>query len=256
VSETCAREWPRIGLPMYTLQGSPHGWGISAAYVQAVDRAGGLAIPVPLLADHPFLDRCLASLDGLLLCGGGDVSPARYAGHDTGHSRGIDQERDEVELFLASRARDLDMPMLGICRGVQIMNVAAGGTLIEDIPTQCGETIQHQTPACEPRDTLAHRVWLSGDGLVRLVGCQGLRLGHTQVAVNSTHHQAAHQVGAGYEVAARADDGIIEALISADGRFQVGVQWHPEELLQDGHDGLHLALFTGLVRAAARRREA
>jgi len=74
--------------------------------------------------------------------------------------------------------------------------------------------------------------------------------------VNSTHHQAAHQVGAGYEVAARADDGIIEALISADGRFQVGVQWHPEELLQDGHDGLHLALFTGLVRAAARRREA
>ena len=253
---------PRIGMPMSTVTRPSVRWTISPAYVRAVRVAGGLSIPIPLVTDTHSLDEYLAGLDGLLLCGGGDIAPARYGGTDTGLCDGIDRDRDTVELYLATRAAELGLPTLGICRGIQVLNVAAGGTLIQDIPTQWHQPAQHRTPASAPRDTLAHAVELdpqAADPLRVVPACAELCdawRATSELMVNSTHHQAVDRLGSGYSVAGTAQDGIIEAIVATESSFRLGVQWHPEELLDGGHDGLHRALFTSLVHAAAQRREA
>jgi putative glutamine amidotransferase len=249
---------PRIGLPMFTTESRPARWAISPPYVNAVRLAGGIPIPIPLVTCRDTLDAYLVQVDGLLLCGGGDVAPERYAAPDAGLCAGIDPDRDSVELSLTVRAAELGMPVLGICRGLQVMNVAAGGTLIQDLPSLRGGTVQHRTPPTARRDTLAHAVRLESDILARVLrnGPRDDRAASPDVWVNSTHHQAVYRLGDGYMIAAYAEDGIVEALVATDGCYRLGVQWHPEELQSDGQDGLHRALFTGLVRAAAQWREA
>ena len=249
---------PRIGLPMYTAGERPHRWMTSPGYICAVALAGGIPLPIPLLRDETLLDDYLDTMDGLLFCGGGDIDPAAYGAPALGLSHGIDPDRDAVELYLARGAATRRLPTLGICRGLQLMNVAAGGTLVQDIARASPNALAHATPADLPRDTRAHDVAIISGVAARI---QDTRLrkafqASPSLPVNSTHHQAVAQVAPPFSVAATAEDGIIEALAGTDGWFRLGVQWHPEEMLSGGHDGLHRALFEALVRAAAQRGEA
>ncbi|MGI6367222.1 MAG: gamma-glutamyl-gamma-aminobutyrate hydrolase family protein [Anaerolineae bacterium] len=243
---------PRIGLPMYTSATQPGRWLSSASYVHAVTRAGGLAVPVPLLREPSVIEAWLQQLDGLLLCGGGDIAPERYGQVNQGLSMGIDEDRDAVELALARGATKRHLPTLGICRGAQLMNVAAGGSLIQDIPTQLPDALGHATPPTLPRDTLPHQV-ATVPGALGALGNSALSGAWdacTPLAVNSSHHQATAVPGTGLTVAATAPDGVVEALAGDAGWFRLGLQWHPEELLAPGHHPIHLLFFQSLVAAA------
>lgn len=249
---------PRIGLPMYTAGAQPHRWMTSPAYVRAVALGGGIPVPIPLLIDWALLDDYLDTIDGLLLCGGGDIDPAAYGAPAVGLSHGIDPDRDAVELYLARGAATRHLPTLGICRGLQLMNVAAGGTLVQDIATAYPDALAHATPADLPRDTHAHEVAILSEVASRMPDplLRESFVTTPSLPVNSTHHQAVARVGHPFLVAATAEDGIIEALVGIDGWYRVGVQWHPEEMLNGDHDGLHRTLFSALVRAATQRGEA
>ncbi len=224
-------------------------WSISPAYARAVQAAGGIPIPVPLLSEEEHLRACYERLDGLLLCGGGDVAPEAYGAQDTGLCADIVPARDALELTLARWALAEGLPLLGICRGIQVLNVAAGGGLIQDIPTALPTALAHRTPPTMPRDHPAHTVRIAPDCLLGELGAPG------GLPVNSTHHQAVAALGRGLRATAWAPDGIIEA-VEGDGagRLLIGVQWHPEELVH-ADDPLHRALFERLVQCAAGARE-
>ncbi|MGE5198814.1 MAG: gamma-glutamyl-gamma-aminobutyrate hydrolase family protein, partial [Rhodospirillaceae bacterium] len=195
-------------------------------YVASVTLAGGR--PWELSHDADSVESVLASCDGLLLTGGADVAPERYgeARHPT--VTGVDAARDEYEIALVRAALAADLPILAICRGLQVMNVAAGGSLVQDIPSQVGTTVPHQVPS--PKAAIAHDVGVvAGSRLAELVadGIVGGRL-----PVNSRHHQAVQRIAAGFVVTAEAPDGVIEALERPESRFCVGVQWHPENFVE------------------------
>jgi putative glutamine amidotransferase len=157
----------------------------------------------------------------------------------------VDAARDEYEIALVRAASAADLPILAICRGLQLMNVAAGGSLIQDVPSQVGNAVPHQV--ADPKDAIAHEVSLvPGSRLEQLMG-------HAAVAgrlpVNSRHHQAVGRVAGGFVVTSLAPDGVVEALERPGARFCVGVQWHPENFVESG---TFLPLFAGLLAAATR----
>jgi putative glutamine amidotransferase len=225
----------------------------SRAYVDLVTAAGGVPLAVPPLPEQP-LRRLYELCDGLLLPGGRDLDPAGYddpaddawaTWHDAAHEDvPLDEphpELDGVELTLARWARKDRLPVLGICRGLQVLNVALGGTLWTDLGRQ--RDVAHVGPPDGPATTLVHDVDVVPG--TRLAATLGPR----RVTVNSRHHQAVRELGAGLAVAATAADGTVEAVESADpGWFALAVQWHPEELVEDGATN---ALGHGLVGAAA-----
>jgi putative glutamine amidotransferase len=199
--------------------------GQLSTYVDAVLGAGGVPIIVPLLPDANDLRQVYASLDGLLLPGGGDLDPQQYLTPPHPATGSIDADRDEVELFLARRALTDRKPLLGVCRGIQLLNVALGGSLYQDLPTEFDGALPHYFHYPEhPLDTPAHNVQVEEDSL--LAQC----LGQPIVQVNSRHHQAARQVAPGLNVVGRAPDGVIEALELPGHPFALGVQWHPENM--------------------------
>lgn len=213
-------------------------------YRAALERAGvEIRELMPALRLPDAVDGC----DGLLLTGGVDVAPSLYgeAPHPTVE---IDPERDEYELQLAREALARDMPVLAICRGAQVLNVAAGGTLIQDIPSALPDATQHTVT--EPKNALAHLVQVApGTCLSRLLA---VRLGHDRtIAVNSRHHQSIKRTAPEFIVSALAPDGVVEAIEKPDARFCVGVQWHPENFWRTGE--FH-ELFDALAEAAARHR--
>jgi putative glutamine amidotransferase len=212
---------------------------VSRWYVEAVARAGGLPLILPTLA--PILAaETLDGLDGLLLIGGGDVSPSRYGEAAAPEVRDVDDARDEWELALIA-GRDATFPVLGVCRGAQVLNVAAGGSLIQHLPAVTAEPHRLRERDCEE----VHRVSLEPTSALAAI------LGRSVVGVNSVHHQAIRRVGAGYQAVAWAADGIVEAIERVDGAPVVAVQWHPESLIDLAPHG---QLFLWLTRAAARRR--
>jgi putative glutamine amidotransferase len=211
-------------------------------YLEAIERAGGLPLVVPPLGDAAMaalLDR----VDGVCLSGGPDVDPVAY-GADPHPQLGPTERRlDEFELGLARAADERGLPILAICRGAQVINVARGGTLHQHLPDVVGDAVQHRQP--EPSGEATHPIRISPHTtLASLVGSHWLR-------VNSFHHQAVREVGRGLAVTATAPDGTIEAFEARDRDFLVGVQWHAECLV-DRH--AHAALFSGLVGACATRR--
>jgi putative glutamine amidotransferase len=211
-------------------------------YVESVARAGGEPLLLEL-SDDPSdsLDR----IDGLLLTGGADVDPAEYG--ETPHpSVEIDAARDRFEIPLTRGALARDMPLLAICRGVQVLNVAAGGTLVQDIPTALTSDLNHSLQV--PKDAVAHSIDIVPGS--RLAACVS-GTAATSCAVNSRHHQSVGMVGARFVVSAVSPDGVIEAIEQPDAAFCVGVQWHPENFWRTGE---FAPLFASFIDTARQRR--
>ena len=211
------------------------------AYVQAVYRAGGLPVLIPLGITDADLKALLARLDGLLFTGGGDIAPGRYGGQPHPRVYDIDPDRDRVEINLVQMAVDDGMPFLGICRGFQVLNVAMGGTMYEDILDQHPGALKHDYFPGYPREMLVHPVRVApGSRLAEI-------LEQTEVEVNSLHHQGVRQVPEALRTTAFAPDGIPEAVELPGHPFGLAVQWHPEWL--QAHAPMR-RLFEALVGAA------
>jgi putative glutamine amidotransferase len=216
-------------------------YGLMPSYTEAVSKAGGIPLLIPLGLDEEALLAILDRVDGVLLPGGGDVDPAAYNSPRHPTVSGVDPERDRTEIFVARTAVAQGKPLLAICRGLQVLNIALGGTLRQDIPSQIAGSLDHNASADRPRSTLAHTVDVkAGSLLARL-------LGKSHTWVNSYHHQSIHDLAPELTITARSGDGVIEGAEISDHPFAVGVQWHPENLVDD--DSAMLALFRGLVEA-------
>ena len=226
---------PRIGITSATLPGDRGPTTtVNRPYVDAVLAAGGLPLVLPVL-DPSCVDEVLATIDGLLLSGGGDVDPARYGAEAVPEVFGVDPARDAWELALADAAR---LPLLAVCRGAQVLNVAAGGTLVQHLP----EAVDASHRDRERRGEIVHPVAVVAGSQLHAA------TGTTTFGVNTVHHQAVDVVGDGLVVTARAPDAVVEAIEPADGRPVLGVQWHPELLTAIDE---HAALFRWLVEAAS-----
>ena len=226
--------------PNQRVQGELHG------YMDAVLAVGGLPVMIPLAVQGADLAELYGYLAGLVLPGGGDLEPALYhaAPHPTTNS--IDPDRDQAEIWLARQALADAKPLLGICRGLQVLNVAAGGSLIQDLPTERPEADAHYFRYPDyPLDYPAHNVQVEEDSLLARV------VGEPILEVNSRHHQALQAVAPSLAVVGRAPDGVIEAVESPRHPFALAVQWHPENL--QAQPAMR-ALFAQFVATAAQRR--
>ena len=196
---------------------------LNAAYVRALESAGLVPVVVPPLETAGTAVRVLDAVSGLVLSGGEDVDPSRYGEIPHPELGPVNCARDETELALLARARELGLPTLAICRGIQVVNVGLGGSLIQDLPSQRQNVATHEVD--DERDTRVHGVRVDPDSRLASI------LGAHSLAVNSIHHQAVDRLGEAMRVSARADDGTIEGVESDDPSWwMVGVQWHPEEL--------------------------
>lgn len=225
-----AAVYPLIGIPsrrdLSSRSGSPV-FAQNRTYVEAITAAGGAPVLIPLNLGEEALRAIYERLDGLLLAGGEDVHPRHYG--EAIHERcgEIGEARDTVELTLARWALAEGLPTLAICRGIQVLNVAAGGTLYQDIASQVPGSLKHDFWPDHPRNCLAHQVTINGDSHLAAI------LGQGQVTVNSLHHQAVKDLAPSFRAVAQAPDGVIEAIEGHDHPFALGVQWHPEELVDD-----------------------
>jgi putative glutamine amidotransferase len=232
---------PLIGITTYVTPAKWSYWELDAAlipvdYVRAVERAGGRALLVPPSEDG--VEETLGALDGLVFSGGSDLDPELYDQEPHNETFGIHEERDRAELALLEAALRRDMPVLAICRGSQVLNVALGGDLVQHLPEVVGDEKHKHTPGA----FADHDVTVEpGTKLGSLLG------DHTPV--KSHHHQGIGRIGEGLRVAAHAEDGTVEAVEDPGRRFAVGVLWHPEA----GDDA---RLFEELVREAAQYRAA
>ncbi len=232
---------PLIGISCWQNPG-PSAYGeffVPETYVHALRHAGAMPVLIPYVTTEEEAAAVLERLDGLLLSGGVDVDPLHW-GEEPHRSMGrIDPGRDRSELLLVKEALARELPLVGICRGIQVLAVAAGGSLWQDLPAQLHTTLQHDQKA--PRWYPTHAIHVTpGSRLAALLG--------TELRVNSFHHQAVRQVPAGFNVTATSGDGVIEAIEHPTLPFALGVQWHPEALWdQEQH---HNALFTAFVEAA------
>jgi putative glutamine amidotransferase len=207
-------------------------------YVSAVRAAGGE--PRVLTPDHDPLPEALDRCDGVLLTGGADVDPTRYGESKRHATLTVEPARDAYELALVDAAFERRLPILAICRGIQLLNVARGGTLYQDLPDQAPSAVNHRIK--EPSDAMAHDVAIAPD--TRL---STLLDGAPTVAVNSRHHQAVRDAAPGFIISATAPDGIVEGIELPGEAFCVAVQWHPENFWRSGR---FLSLFEGLIAAA------
>jgi putative glutamine amidotransferase len=210
-------------------------------YEESIRRAGADVRVLDRAIDRP--EDVIRSAQGILLPGGGDVMPSIYgeAAHRTYSA--AEPGRDDYELELARRAVEADVPLLGICRGIQVLNVARGGSLVQDIQDEIGVTVNH-TQRDSPV-TIAHEVWISEGSLLDRLMRE--RLESDACPVNSRHHQAPKVLGAGLIVSATAPDGVIEAIEDSSRRFCLGVQWHPENFYRTGE---FRPIFEGFIQAA------
>ena len=211
-------------------------------YEESVRRAGADVLVVD--PSGPLPEHVIASVDGLVLTGGGDVQPSLYGATAHPTIELAEAGRDEYEIALVRLATEADLPVLAICRGLQVLNVARGGTLVQDIPDQVGTAVIHRVPT--PRDATAHEISIRRGSLLERVLNESTPSTHIQ-GVNSRHHQAVREIGADLIITATAPDGVVEAAEDPSCRFFIGVQWHPENFCRTGR---FQELFDALVRAS------
>ncbi len=226
---------PKYKIPLIT---SPK------SYLLALVKTGAMPVLIPLNLPLDSLDELLSHLDGVVFTGGGDIDPDRFGGLHHEAISDIDTERDAIEMQLVLKVSERDIPFLAICRGLQVLNVAFGGTLYTHIPDQLENTINH--PYCEGEsfDKISHSVKVDPkSGLGNIVGT-------TSFKVNSLHHQGVREVGQGLLAVAWAPDGLVEGMELPGHPFGIAVQWHPEWLLDTNHSQ---ALFNTFVEVASRR---
>ncbi len=215
---------------------------LTEAYIQALSRAGADPVLIPPGLPDEGLESLLSRLDGILFSGGGDVHPRRYGSQPHPLVNEVDEDRDRVEIALVQQALEDGTPFLGICRGLQVVNVALGGSLYEDLLDQHPNAIKHDRFPDEARDYLAHSVSIEpGSQLAEVLGTRELQ-------VNSLHHQGIRQVARDLRSTAYAPDGVIEAVEAQEHPFGLAVQWHPEWL--QAHLVMR-SLFERFVQAAA-----
>ena len=208
---------PLIGITSYARGGTRLSFSVPCEYVDAIRRAGGVPVVLP-----PVLGPVREALDvvsALIFPGGGDIHPEHYGGHDHDANYGTCHERDAFELVMARAALDRDMPIMCVCRGMQVLNVALGGDLISHIPDLYGTQVIHRTPEVQ---AITHPVRIDPKSHLARV------YGDTSATVQSVHHQAVGRLGDGLRAVAWAEDGVVEAVESEKHGFVVAVQWHPE----------------------------
>ena len=229
---------PIIGITSDVQEGSKH--TLNNTYVKAIQRAGGVPIILPVGIEKD-VSRLSTMIDGLLLTGGHDINPLLF-GEEPHHRLGeVSPSRDSIEMEFTREMLKLDKPIFGICRGLQVLNVAVGGTMYQDIHSQNDKPIiQHVQKA--PRSHQSHFVQVEKGSLFESIAESN------QLEVNSFHHQAVKDVPEPFTVSGVASDGIIEVIESARHRFVIGVQWHPEELSANG-DPVSLRLFEKFIEA-------
>ncbi|HXN02779.1 MAG TPA: gamma-glutamyl-gamma-aminobutyrate hydrolase family protein [Candidatus Dormibacteraeota bacterium] len=236
--------FPLIGLPTLAIPPGPKPprFGINQSYVRALSAAGCAPVLIPVLDDEDRLRAIYDRLDGIVFPGGADVAPHEYGEEPIGNLNVVEPPRDRIELTLARWAFADDLPTLGICRGQQLLNVALGGSLYQDLRHQGVTTVEHSDADGRARNALLHRVRLDPSSrLAQLID-------ETSIEVNSLHHQAVKVVAAPLKATGTSEDGVIESLESDERRFLIAVQWHPEEI-----DDLPWVqrLFAGFARAAS-----
>ncbi len=242
---------PLIGVATQTLPAVPGErpacWIMGTRYVEAIRAQGGVPVLIPLLPQDPEAMRAIFDrLDGVFLTGGVDVDPSRYGEERHPLCGTTDADRDAIELMLLDYAMGRGLPVLAVCRGIQILNVARGGTLYQDVSAQVPAALKHDhfpTPANPSRTYLAHDITVTPGSRMADI------LGDTVVPVNSMHHQAIKDLAAGLRPTAFAPDGIIEGVEGTDEQYLVAVQWHPEELTET-QPGMR-RLFEAFLEAAA-----
>jgi putative glutamine amidotransferase len=216
-----------------------------ADYLESVKRVGGEPTELDYRRDEP--QEVVTRIDGLMLTGGGDVDPSLYGEtpHDT--FQASESGRDAYEIALIHAAMDAGMPIFAICRGMQVLNVALGGTLVQDIPSMVAGALPHAVP--EPRYHIAHEVWVGAGSRLEKLMIETLEAGTCQV--NSRHHQAVKAVAPNWEVAGTAPDGVVEAIEQPGDVFRMAVQWHPENFWRTGE---FRPLFEAFIDAARKSR--
>jgi len=222
------------GLPLYIM---------NQTYIWTLEKLGALPVMIPLQMSEATLRGIYERLDGIFLPGGEDIDPGRYGVEAHTWLGATDEERDRTELLITRWAVEDGMPLLGVCRGVQVMNVACGGTLYQDLQQECPSLAKHDfMPPTYDRFRTSHTVTIEPDSrLARSLG--------TVHQVNSMHHQGINQLGVGLRVVARAEDGLPEAVELPLLPYFVGVQWHPEEMATT--DQSSMKLFYDFVEVAA-----
>lgn len=216
---------------------SPDVASVGINYPNAVLRSGHTPVILPCCSDAQAVREMVSRTDALLLAGGGDLDPATYGAEPSPHLGTVIRQRDDFEFFLLAQAMLQRKPVLGICRGIQVINVFFGGTLYQDLPSEFSEqSALHQRPDLQWDEV--HPIRIAPDSRLAQV------LGTTACSVNSTHHQACRQIASGFSVTAQAGDGVIEAIESEDYPI-LGVQFHPERLI-NLPDSAFLRLFSSL----------
>jgi putative glutamine amidotransferase len=236
---------PLIGIPCATVERVGSSIPVFAGnppYIRALEAAGALPVLIPLYQDVSLLEDLRGRLDGLLLTGGGDVDPRQYDELSHPKTERADDARDRIELAITRDALRQEIPIFGICRGMQLFNIARGGTLIQDIPSQVRGSVEHD-PSGDRSAFAMHNISIEADSrLARIIGA-------TSHIVNSYHHQAVATPGTGVRVVARAEDGVAEAIELEDHTFAMAVQFHPERLFEQ--DAQLANLFDAFVAACA-----
>jgi putative glutamine amidotransferase len=216
---------------------------VNEAYIHALTAAGAVPSLIPLGLTLEQLDAILERIDGIVFTGGGDIHPERSGSQWHPRLENVDADRDRVEIHLVTRSVEREMPFLGICRGLQVINIAFGGSLYMDIQDQRPDSLQHQSPEEWQRDRPAHSVQILPDTRLRAI------LASEELLVNSHHHQAIRHPGEKLKISAYSPDGIIEALEVLNYPYGLAVQWHPEWM---NTQAPMLSLFQSLSEAASQ----
>ncbi|MFB2835119.1 gamma-glutamyl-gamma-aminobutyrate hydrolase family protein [Floridanema evergladense] len=230
---------PLIGVTT-SIQSKTNSYCLRHEYITAVRLAGGLPMLIP--PGEPNLNSILEWVDGIIFSGGGDLDPATYNGGEHPEIYNVNRERDRFELSLAKYALETDIPILGICRGLEVLVVASGGKLIPHLPDVFGEKVIHrQTQSCPVEHSINI---IPGTHLAKIIGAG-------ETTVFSWHHQAARNIPKGWRLAATAADGVIEALEHEEHPWAFAIQWHPEMSLNDKRQQ---RIFRAFINTAQQRQ--